>query len=58
METIPTAEKLVEAYADKFAVKKNEVPKIIGKPTYTIVKPLLDAVDKNLIDMYNERDPL
>ena len=30
-------------------IKKNDVPKIIGKPIYTTVKPVLDAVDKNLL---------
>ena len=58
METIPTTGKSVEAYTDEFGVKKNEVPNIMGKPTYTTVKPVLDMVDKILIGMYDERDLL
>ena len=31
---------------------------ISGKPTFTKVKPLLDAVDKNLINMKYDRDTI
>ena len=58
LESVPTAGKSIQSFTDEFLVKKNEVPKITDKSTYTTVKPLLDAVDKILIGMYNTRDPL
>ena len=56
MENIPITGKSIKEYTDEFEVKKNDVSKIMGKPTYTTVKPVLDAVDKNLIGMLDDRD--
>mmetsp|Transcript_48965 Transcript_48965/g.55453 ORF Transcript_48965/g.55453 Transcript_48965/m.55453 type:complete len:98 (+) Transcript_48965:267-560(+) len=58
MKSIPTTRKSIKEYTDEFEVKKNDVPKVIGKPTYTTVKPVLDAVDKNLIGMKDDRDDI
>ena len=55
MEHIPPKGKSVEAYTEDFVMKKNDVPKISGKPTFTTVKPLLDAVDRNLIGMLDDK---
>ena len=40
-----------EDYAKQFKIKKNDVPRIIWKPTHATVKPILDAVEMNLINM-------
>jgi len=46
-----------EDYTKNFKIKKNDVPRITGKPTYATVKPILDAVETNLINMNDQRDP-
>ena len=56
MEHIPPKGKTVKEYTEQFKVKKNDMPKIIGKTTYSSVKLLLDAVDTNLINMVDDRD--
>ena len=50
---IPTTTKEFE---DKFPLKKNDVGVIHGKPTFTSCQPLIDAVEKNLIAMPDDRD--
>ena len=47
-----------EDYTKNFKIKKNDVPRIIGKPTYAKVKPILDAVEMNLINMNDQQDPI
>ena len=37
-------------------MKQNDVPKIVGKPTYGLVKLVLDAVEINLINMDDLQD--
>ena len=56
MEHIPPTGKSVKECMEQFVMKKNDMPTIVGKPTYTTVKPVLDAVDKNLIGMLDDRD--
>mgnify|MGYP005697985585 CR=1 FL=1 len=45
-----------EDYTKQFKIKKNDVQQIVGKPTYATVKPILDAVEMNLINMDDRRD--
>ena len=45
-----------EEFASLFKVKRNDVPRIIGKPIFTVVKPILDAVKVNLINMGDDRN--
>ena len=56
MEYILPTGRSVKEYVEQFATKKNYVPKIIVKATYTTVKSVLDAVDKNIISMLDDRD--
>ena len=58
LKSVPTTGKMIQLFMNEFVVKKNEVSKIMGKPTCTTVKPLVDAIVKNLIGMYDARDPL
>ena len=37
-------------------MKKNDVQRIEGKPTYASVKPILDTVEMNLINMDDQQD--
>ena len=39
-------------------MKKNNIPEIHGKLTFTLCKLLMDAIEKNLIHMDDERDPI
>ena len=39
-------------------MKKNDIGVICGKPTFTLVQPLINAVKKNLITMLDDRDPI
>ena len=48
-EQAPPTAKSIESFMKEFVMKKNDVPPISGKPTFTEVKPLLDAVDKALL---------
>ena len=57
LESVPTAGKLVKSFTDDFVKGGNDVPKVLGKPSFTTVKPVLDAVDINLIAMKDQRDP-
>ena len=54
MEQVPPTAKLIESFMNEFVMKKNDIPKIRRKPTFTSVKPLLDAVDKNLINIKDD----
>ena len=56
MEYIPPKGKTLEEFTEQFVVKKNDVPSIRGKPTYSSCKPVLDAVEMNLINMLDPRD--
>ena len=58
LELIPTIGKSIKSFTVEFVVKKNDVPKIMGKSTFTTVKSLLEAIGKNPIGMYNPRNPL
>ena len=41
---------------DQMQVKKNDILTICGRPTFTSCQPLIDAVEKNLINMADDRD--
>ena len=56
MDTLATTAKSVKEITEQFVVKQNYVQKIIGKPTYTSIKPVFDAVNMNLIAMMDDRD--
>ena len=58
LEPIPTTGKSIKSYTDEFVVKKNDIPKIMGKLTFTTMKPLLEGIVKNLISMYDPKNPL
>ena len=45
-----------EDYTKQFKIKKNDVQRIVGKPTYASVKLILDAVEMNLVNMNDQRD--
>ena len=47
-----------EDYTKQFKIKMNDVPRIIGKPTYATIRPILDAVEMNLINMNDQQDPI
>ena len=57
LESVPTAGKSIKSFTDELVKGKNDVPKVLGKPSFTTVKPVLDAVDTNLIAMLDPRDP-
>ena len=52
---IPTS---VKQYEELFQLKKNDIGVIRGKPTFTLLQPLQDAIEKNLIAMFDDRDPV
>ena len=52
---IPTS---VKQYEELFPLEKNDIGVICWKPTFTLLQPLHDAVEKNLIAMYDDRDPV
>ena len=58
MKQAPSTAKSIKSFIDEFVAKKNDVPPISGKPSSTTCKPLLDAVDENLINMKDDRDPI
>ena len=47
-----------EDYTKQFKIKKNDVPRIIGKPTYATVKQILDAVEMISINMNDQQNPI
>ena len=47
-----------DEYLKQFVVKKNDIPKIEGKPIYTAVKPVRDAIEINLLNLADSRDPI
>lgn len=57
LETVPTAGKSIQAITEDFVQGKNDVPKVLGKPSFTAAKPVLDLVEANLIAMTDRRDP-
>ena len=44
------------AFTADFLIKASEVPKIQGRPKYSTVRPLREAVEKNLMAMPDSRD--
>ena len=58
MEQTPPIAKLIKSFMDEFVMKKNDVPPISEIPTFTTYKPLIDTVNKNLINMKDDRDPI
>ena len=55
MEHILPTDRPIKDYTKKIVVKKNDVPKVVGKSSYRSVKPVLDAVVKNFIGMLDDR---
>ena len=43
---------------DEIPMKKNDIPAIRGKPTFTLCQPLMADMDKNLIHMKHEGNPI
>ena len=58
MDTPVPIPKLIKSFMDGFVTKKNDIPPVSEKPTFTLCKPLMDAFDKNLINMEDDRDPI
>ena len=56
LETVPTAGKSIKSITEDFVQGKNDVPKVLGKPSFTAAKPVMDAVETNLIAMTDRRD--
>ena len=52
---IPTS---VKQYEEAFPLKKNDIGVICGKPTFTLLQPMHDSLEKNLIVMYDDRNPV
>ena len=50
--------KLIKSFMDEMPMKKNDIPAICGKPTFTLCQPLMDVINKNLIYMKDDRDPI
>ena len=48
MEHVQAKGVTAEDYTKQFKMKKYDVQRIEGKPTYTTVKPVLDVVEMNL----------
>ena len=58
MEHVRAKGNSAKEFANEFKVKKNDIQRIIGRPTYASIKPLIDAVETNLINMDDLRDPI
>ena len=58
MDAPPRTPTSIKQYEELFPVKKNAIGVICGKPTFTLLQPLIDAVEKNLIAMRDDRDPV
>ena len=58
MDQPPPTPTSIKSFMNEMIMKKNDISTIRRKPTFTSCKPLIDAVDKNLINMDNERDPI
>ena len=58
MDQPPTTLRSIKSFMDEMIMKKNELPAISGKPTFTSCKPLMDVINKNLINMDNECNPI
>ena len=56
MEHVQAKGVTAEDYTKQFKMKKNDVQRIEGKPTYATVKPVLNAVKMNLINIDDQRD--
>ena len=56
MEHVPLKGKSVAKFINQFKVKRNDVPRIMEKPNYSLCKPVLDAVEMNLINIEDPRD--
>ena len=56
LETVPAAGKSIKAIMDDFVKGQNALQKVIGKPSFTTTKPVIDAVEINLINMPDRRD--
>ena len=51
LETAPAAGKTIKAIMDDFVKGQNALQKVIGKPSFTTTKPVIDAVEINLINI-------
>ena len=58
MDAPPRTPMSIKQYEELFTLKKNDIGVICGKPTFTKLQPLHDAVEKNLIAIYDDRDPI
>ena len=58
MEHFRLRNKSVVEFTDQLKVKRNDVARVIGKPTYSLYKckPVLDAFKMNLINMEDWSD--
>ena len=56
MDALPLILKTIKEFMDQFQLKKNNIPPICGKPTFTLCQPLIDAIKKNLINMTDDWD--
>lgn len=55
MEHVWPNSKSVTEFTNQFKVKRNDVPRIMRKSTYSFCKPMLDAVGMDLINMEDPR---
>ena len=56
LETVPAAGKSIKDIMEDFVKKQNDLQKVIGKPSFTTTKPVMDAVEINLLHMHDGRD--
>ena len=58
MDQPPPTPKLIKSFMDEMINKKNDIPTICRKPTFTSCKLSMNAIDKSLININNEHDPI
>ena len=56
MERIQAKGITKEEYTRNFKIKQTDVPYIHGRPTWTAINLIQEAIETNLVDIYDLRD--
>ena len=56
MDAPPPIMKSIKEFMDEIPMKKNDISAICGKPTFILCQPLMDDINKNLINMKDDRN--
>ena len=56
MDAPPLFPKSIKGFMDQMQVKKNDIQTIRGRPTFTLCHLLIDAIEKNFINMMDDRN--